>query len=1083
MEPKKNKKKSIWIIIIALMILLSGAFLNMLINGIPVMDKITSEYSPIKSFSSFNKEVIPILDKHCSVCHGINEEKYQNIKKSSQTSDLLRWQVGTSGKIETNQQSRQLFNDLLQERGSSKKNNLVEYDIHPIGSHFLRAGLAKRYSGSSHHEIFNSPKNQDFLILEKWIKTIHANKSKEKRQRNKSEVFFSENVVPVLIRKNCFGCHGPMAFNDLRLDPGISMLNDRFTHEIHQHNRKAMLGDNTRMVHLSGDVEQSKQLLKNIPVEQGGIVHLGGNNFFEKNDPDYKTILRWLELEKEEVEKQIGTKLGLMNGFIYVQRSDAVPERFFEDDNFHPGADILWSKGDELINLTMPIHPEGPVDIRAPDVSYNGKKVLFSMRKSGMEAFNIWELELETSIAHQITFSENPEIHFKDPLYIPNPEDTQGNDLDKVSISMVSNLSGEYSQTSPGAILGEAESGNLIAINDEQRMEKSGTFNNHTITIVRGTNKGEVRKIVSYTPGHIKVNKPFSTPCNSTTHYEIQIEARNAPKYDLYRMHLAENGNEKNVFEETLNRMTYTVNQIRRPTMRSNGEIMFTALRTGRQEGREFFNGALFRTHIDGSNMHTHNGNRSGIPIFADDREMPSGQEVRIGRDANSHWGGMLIISDHQFGPSIENNNPTDNLDHPYNNGIPDNSKVRFVPGWISMDTLVGYGGVSLGGAYRDPYPLPDGSVIVSYAEGPLDLHDKNANPIYDIVKLTPDPSFQSTDGFKFGNAKREVIISEAGSQLWPRPVTARLKEPVLKKLKTDQDLYGIPKMQKGFTQYSDSISASLQVSDLVLLEAFFEQITPVGQKKMAPSEVKYARIIGAQPQFKGDSGAIKRFIIAEVPLEEDGSFYVQIPAKTSFDIQSLNAQKMALRTPNRWLYCQPGEKHSLSIPRNLFAQSCAGCHGSLTGLNEDVLRRPDAVSGASRTLSLWDKEEQKTLLPSNYSEAADMTVQFISFEKNIKPIIQSKCISCHHKGNNEANINLSDKDAYHTLKKYVEHREALAIKSELIEILLGKEFLTRHKNKENKTHSSEDPLNEEEILTFIRWIDLGAIQFEGANE
>ena len=105
-----------------------------------------------------------------------------------------------------------------------------------------------------------------------------------------------------------------------------------------------------------------------------------------------------------------------------------------------------------------------------------------------------------------------------------------------------------------------------------------------------------------------------------------------------------------------------------------------------------------------------------------------------------------------------------------------------------------------------------------------------------------------------------------------------------------------------------------------------------------------------------------KRFLIAEVPIEEDGSFYVQIPSKTSFDIQSLNSRKMALRTPNRWLYCQPGEKHSLSTPRNLFTQSCAGCHGSLTGAREDVTRRPDAISGASRTLSFWNEEQQKVV-------------------------------------------------------------------------------------------------------------------------
>ena len=43
-----------------------------------------------------------------------------------------------------------------------------------------------------------------------------------------------------------------------------------------------------------------------------------------------------------------------------------------------------------------------------------------------------------------------------------------------------------------------------------------------------------------------------------------------------------------------------------------------------------------------------------------------------------------------------------------------------------------------------------------------------------------------------------------------------------------------LPQMKNGFTQYPENIAASLQVSDLVLLDAFFEQISPVGEIKMS---------------------------------------------------------------------------------------------------------------------------------------------------------------------------------------------------------------------------------------------------------
>jgi len=216
---------------------------------------------------------------------------------------------------------------------------------------------------------------------------------------------------------------------------------------------------------------------------------------------------------------------------------------------------------------------------------------------------------------------------------------------------------------------------------------------------------------------------------------------------------------------------------------------------------------------------------------------------------------------------------------------------------------------------------------------------------------------------------------------------------------------------------------------------------------------VKFARVIGAQPQHKGDSGQLKRFIIAEVPIEEDGSFYVKVPSKTSFDIQALNQHRMAISSPNRWLYCQPGEKHSLSTPKHLFAQSCAGCHGSLTGIKEDVLRRPDGISGASRTLSYWNEEDQQFLLPKDNAITNESGIQFISYEKDIAPIVQRKCVSCHKDGE----LNLSLDKGYGSLIKYIEHREGRAVKSSLIEQLMGKEFPSVHNLGQDLPHPSEN--------------------------
>ena len=194
-----------------------------------------------------------------------------------------------------------------------------------------------------------------------------------------------------------------------------------------------------------------------------------------------------------------------------------------------------------------------------------------------------------------------------------------------------------------------------------------------------------------------------------------------------------------------------------------------------------------------------------------------------------------------------------------------------------------------------------------------------------------------------------------------------------------------------------------------------------------------------------------------------------------SFDIQSLNAEGMALRFPHRWLYCHPGEKHTLSIPRTLFAQTCSGCHGGFTGSPSDTLRRPDVITSASRTLAQWNAEKQCMRLPANYSGGEGAPITTVEFEQDIRPILMNKCVNCHSQANPAAKLNLSGDGAFEALRRFVEHRESLAIKSYLIEKLSGRELHASRKLSGETPHPIRTPLSKEELQTFIRWIDLGA--------
>lgn len=1037
-------------------------------------------------FEAFRRDVVPVLDRRCSACHGVPQSTFAPFERSVEGRALLRWPVDDAGRASTPDQARIAYARCTEPRRVGTRRFVpIDRGSPALVSPLARAPLAEAWSGhAGHPEVFDRPEDSDLVRMLGWIEAEIAAAPEPLPPLDERERFFAGQVTPILVRKTCFGanCHGTRAFNDLKLDPGLPALAERFPPAIARANRLAMLGTVTRLVCLDGAVDQSKQLLKILPLAEGGIVHKGGNTFLEKADADYTVLLEWLKRERAEQCRRADADLGQVRGWVFVRRPTATPERFLEDGAFLGGARLIWRRGDREQVVC------GPADIRAPDVAYDGRHVVFAQRLRADEPLNLWEADLDRGSVRQLTFSTDPTVHYLDPLYVPDPDHTDPTRLDAMALVLVSNRAGGASPVSPDGILGEADGGDTTTILDVQRTERAGTFVDRQVQVVRGANVGERRRITADAPGRLSVAPPFPTAVDATTHYVIEQAPRTAPRYDAYRLRRAEHGQEARTFRETLTRMTFSPGQVRRPTLRSSGEVIFTAVRTGWQSGRPFFNGALYRTHVDGSNFHPHYGNRSAIPILADSRELACGLEVRVGRDADSWWGGMLILSDHQFGPTIEPDNPVDNLDHPWHGGRPASAEHSFVPGWVPIDPQATPGGVSSSGAWRDPYPLPDGSIAVAYAPGPIDLADPNAAPNFDLVRLVPKTSFHSADGFAAGEFVREPLVSGPESELWPRAVAARLKEPVRLALHADERHFGAPQRVGSFLGYPPGTPAVLRVFDVVLLDAFFEQSTPVGVRHLAlpacPScgeatpelaQIRHVRVIGARPPRVGEGPEPVRFLIAETPIEADGSVLAAIPSATPFDVQVLNADFMALRWPHRWLYALPGEDQALSVPRGLYAQICAGCHGGLTGRRPDTLRRPDATTSASRTRATWDATTVTPRVPANLAGNRVAAARRVDFEHDVMPILARACVSCHAGDRAAANLNLTGAQAYAALLRWVDVREQQAIRSPLMEKLLGRELWAPGTVEAGRPHPVESPLSTEDVRTWIRWIDLGA--------
>ena len=108
-----------------------------------------------------------------------------------------------------------------------------------------------------------------------------------------------------------------------------------------------------------------------------------------------------------------------------------------------------------------------------------------------------------------------------------------------------------------------------------------------------------------------------------------------------------------------------------------------------------------------------------------------------------------------------------------------------------------------------------------------------------------------------------------------------------------------------------------------------------------------------------------RRRVLGEIDVSEDGSFNIEVPANTPIELQTLDANGLALRTCS-WIWAKNHE------PRG-----CIGCHedGELTPNNEFV----DAVQRDSILLCL-PPERRRT----------------VDFRRNIMPVVQRKCVPCH---------------------------------------------------------------------------------------
>jgi hypothetical protein len=132
------------------------------------------------------------------------------------------------------------------------------------------------------------------------------------------------------------------------------------------------------------------------------------------------------------------------------------------------------------------------------------------------------------------------------------------------------------------------------------------------------------------------------------------------------------------------------------------------------------------------------------------------------------------------------------------------------------------------------------------------------------------------------------------------------------------------------------------------------------------------------------------KWIVGETPVQSDGSANFKAPARVALFFQALNAKGQVVQTMRTWTMVQPGEVFS-----------CHGCHESTLNPPPD---QPTPIA----------MQQQPLHLEQFYGPRRGF-----SFDKEIQPIFNSKCISCHSGGSNGGGLDLRQGSAYNNLTKH----------------------------------------------------------------
>jgi hypothetical protein len=274
-------------------------------------------------------------------------------------------------------------------------------------------------------------------------------------------------------------------------------------------------------------------------------------------------------------------------------------------------------------------------------------------------------------------------------------------------------------------------------------------------------------------------------------------------------------------------------------------------------------------------------------------------------------------------------------------------------------------------GRYRSPTALPDGRVLVSWADGTVnESNELSLTPPDYGIYLYDEPT----------RVNKLVVNHPDTWELYAHAVVSRSEPPIIPSRQDISDA-SVPAIFGSINVHETSLA--LRHNDAVH-GAQFGASTPTDQALLKATRVRIIEGFSTEGSpnhtMFGLTMAEGAAILGEAKVEADGSWLAKLPPYVPMHLQPIDEFDMSIRSQTTWIQGMPGEN-----------RVCGGCHEDRNNPN-----LPNAGTGPL-TVAAGRGPENFMLPIDSRTEYPWAKANDPANPNEIQALLTAKCASCHN--------------------------------------------------------------------------------------